>query len=139
MRECRGRCEEYEYKVLMLCRHHLEFSMSHPAKSLQPPSSVLTGAGTAIGASTPLPCSLQPCPAGSPRPKSWLCSEEAWAQARREVEERRRKVEEAELEMAEAARKQLERNTSQAVREARTKLLDKVREDGQYNLGNYSY
>ena len=48
-------------------------------------------------------------------------------------------MEEAELEMAEAARTQLERNTSQALREARTKLLDKVRMDGQYNLVNFSY
>ena len=42
------------------------------------------------------------------------------------MEERRQRNRAADLEKAEKARKQLERNTSEIVREAKTKLLDKV-------------
>ena len=44
------------------------------------------------------------------------------------MEERRKQKLAADLEKAEIARRQLERNTSQVVREAKTKLLDKVLE-----------
>ena len=43
-----------------------------------------------------------------------------------EVEERRERKKAADLERANKARRQLERNESEAVREAKTKLLDKV-------------
>ena len=69
---------------------------------------------------------MQPGPVEEQKPRPWLSSEEAWDQARREVEERRRQKLAADLEKAENARRQLERDTSQAVREAKTKLLDKV-------------
>ena len=73
-----------------------------------------------------LPSSLQPGPVEEPRPKPWLSSEESWERARREVEERRERNRAVDLEKAEKARKQLERITSEIVREAKTKLLDKV-------------
>ena len=122
----------------------MEFSLSLPTKSVQPPSSFLTGAGTPCklvifchkselgeerwGHGDRVPSTLQPGPVEEPKPRPWLSSDEAWAQARREVEERRKQKLAADLEKAEIARRQLERNTSQAVREAKTKLLDKVLE-----------
>ena len=42
------------------------------------------------------------------------------------MEDRRERKLAADLEKADKARKQLERNESEAVREAKTKLLDKV-------------
>ena len=73
-----------------------------------------------------LPSSLQPGPVEEAKPRSWLTSDQAWEQARREVEERRERKKAADLERANKARRQLERNESEAVREAKTKLLDKV-------------
>ena len=76
-----------------------------------------------------LPSSLQPGPVEEAKPRPWLSSDEAWERARREVEERRERKLAADLEKAAKARKQLERNESEAVREAKTKLLDKVFKD----------
>ena len=76
-----------------------------------------------------LASSLQPGPVEEAKPRPWLSSDEAWEQARREVEDRRERKLAADLEKADKARKQLERNESEAVREAKTKLLDKVFKD----------
>ena len=73
-----------------------------------------------------LPSSLQTLSPERPRPRAWLSSDEAWARARREVEERRERMRRQEMEVVEKTRRQQEREQSEAVRVARTKLLDQV-------------
>ena len=73
-----------------------------------------------------LPCSLQPLPAEAPRPRPRLSTAEDWARARQEVEERRERARLAEREEVDRRRRQQERDNSEAVRIARSKLLDKV-------------
>ena len=73
-----------------------------------------------------LPSSLQPGPVEEAKPRPRVSSDEAWEQARREVEDRRERKLAADLEKADKARKQLERKESENVRENKTKLLDKA-------------
>ena len=73
-----------------------------------------------------LPSSLAPLSPLRPRPRPWLEGEEAWARARQEVEERRDRRRREELRLVETVRRRQEREQSEAVRLARTRLLDQV-------------
>ena len=73
-----------------------------------------------------LPCSLQPLEPGHPRPRPRLETEADWERARLEVERRRERERREEAAKVERARHSLERGQSEAVRIARTKLLDQV-------------
>ena len=73
-----------------------------------------------------LPCSLQPLEPEHPRPRPRLETEADWARARLEVEQRRERERREEAAKVERARHSLERGQSEAVRIARTKLLDQV-------------
>ena len=115
-----------------------------------PPSTFLTGAGEGHlcfykscvlsgserwGGRERVPCSLAPGPLEEARPRPWLQGEEAWARARREVEERRERRSREEQAMAEEARRRLGREESEAVREARSRELDRrAAEDWAYQV-----
>ena len=73
-----------------------------------------------------LPCSLQPLDPGHPRPRPRLETEADWARARLEVEERRERERQEEAGLVKKSRHMQEREQSEAVRIARSKLLDKV-------------
>ena len=60
-----------------------------------------------------------------PKPRSWLNGEEAWAQARREVETRRARKKEEEGKQAEEAMRRKERGESMAGREEWSRKLDR--------------
>ena len=89
------------------------------------PGAQVTGHGR-CDAVCRLPCSLQPLEPGHPRPRPRLETEADWAAARLEVEARRERERREEAARTERARNQLERGQSEAVRIARTKLLDQV-------------
>ena len=105
-------------------RAQLLFSTGRQARQQQFVKS-LSGE-TQCGTVCRLPSSLSPLSPARPRPRPWLEGEEAWASARREVEQRRDRVRREELQLVEQARRRLERDQSEAVRLARTKLLDQV-------------
>ena len=89
------------------------------------PSASVTGSGR-CNTICRLPCSLQPLNSENSKPRTWLNSEEAWNLAKKEVEERKERLRLEEKEIVERAIRKQEREQSEAVRIARTRLLDKV-------------
>ena len=89
------------------------------------PSATVTGSGR-CDTICRLPCSLQPLNSEHSRPKTWLSSDHAWDMAKKEVEQRKERLRLEEQEIVEKAIRKQERDQSEAVRIARTKLLDKV-------------